>query len=205
LSFEFGPGAERAVASVAEPPAPVASPAQEAPPVPQEVAVVPPPSPPPPPDRDGDGVPDAVDNCPDVPGPPENDGCPVYKKIAIKKEKLELREKLFFATDKATLQPASYGVLDEVVQALTENKSLRVQVQGHTDSRGSEHYNQILSQHRAMAVIDYLVAHGIARNRFDSKGFAFSAPNATNETSKGRATNRHVEFMTLNIIDRGTR
>ena len=196
LSFEFGPRVERAVASLPEPPPAVAAPTPEAPPVPQKIAIVSPP-----PDRDGDGVPDAVDNCPDVPGPAENGGCPLYKKIVVKREKLELKEKLFFDYDKARIKPISYPVLDEVVQALAENKSFRIHVQGHTDSKGLEHYNQVLSQSRANAVVEYLVSRGIAKERLESTGFAFSAPIATNETAEGRAANRRVEFMTVNNRD----
>src|SRR6185295_2533055 len=111
------------------------------------------------PDRDGDDVPDKVDHCPDVAGPTDNWGCPAYKKIVVQKDKLELKEKLYFAWNQATLQDASFPVLDEVVQALKDNKGFRVQVEGHTSSEGTEDHNQTLSEQRAGAVLDYLAAH----------------------------------------------
>lgn len=154
------------------------------------------------PDRDADGLPDSVDRCPDVPGPTDNWGCRQFQKIVVKPDKLELKEKLYFAWDQATLQEVSYPVLDEVVQALNDNKSFRVQVEGHSSSDGPNDHNQSLSEQRAQAVLDYLVAHGIAKERLGSKGFSSSVPMATNATAEGRESNRRVEFVvTFNILD----
>ena len=68
------------------------------------------------PDRDHDGLPDAYDSCPDVPGPIENGGCPVYKKVIVRPDRLELREKIMFAFDRADIELESLPLLDEVVQ-----------------------------------------------------------------------------------------
>jgi outer membrane protein OmpA-like peptidoglycan-associated protein len=152
------------------------------------------------PDRDHDGIPDNVDHCPDVAGPMDNWGCPPYKKLVIKKDKLELKEKLYFAWDQAVLQEVSFPVLDEVVQALNDNKGFRVQVEGHASSEGADDHNQTLSEKRAEAVLDYLAAHGIARDRLVSKGFGSSVPLDTNETIAGRENNRRVEFVVHFII-----
>jgi outer membrane protein OmpA-like peptidoglycan-associated protein len=152
------------------------------------------------PDRDLDGIPDNVDHCPDVAGPMDNWGCPVYKKLVIKKDKLELKEKLYFAWDQAVLQEDSFPVLDEVVQALNDNKGFRVQVEGHASSEGADDHNQTLSEKRAEAVLDYLTAHGIAKERLVSKGFGSSVPLDTNETIAGRENNRRVEFVVHFII-----
>jgi outer membrane protein OmpA-like peptidoglycan-associated protein len=157
------------------------------------------------PDRDRDGIPDSVDRCPDVVGTMDNFGCRQYEKIVVKPDKLELKEKLYFAWDAATLQEESYPVLDEVVEALNENKSFRVQVEGHSSSDGSDDHNQKLSEQRAQAVLDYLVAHGVDKQRLDSKGFSSSVPIDTNETPGGRENNRRVEFVVnFNIIDGGS-
>lgn len=147
------------------------------------------------PDRDRDGVPDQVDRCPDVAGTTGSFGCRDYEKLVVKPDKLELKEKLYFAWDQATIQNESFPVLDEVVQALKDNEQLRVQVEGHSSSDGTDEHNQSLSSRRADAVVDYLVAHGIAKERLHSKGFSSSAPNDTNATAAGRENNRRVEFV----------
>jgi outer membrane protein OmpA-like peptidoglycan-associated protein len=178
LSVDVGPGERRRPVA-----APVAAPA----PVPCS-------------DRDGDGVCDAVDRCPDVAGPADNFGCPVYEKLVVQPDKLELKEKLYFDWDKATLQAVSYPLLDEVVLALKQNVTFKVQIEGHASSEGAYDYNQELSEKRAETVLAYLVAHGIATERLVSKGFSSSVPVATNTTEAGREANRRVEFVVHFII-----
>ena len=152
------------------------------------------------PDRDNDGIPDNVDRCPDVAGPMDNWGCPAYQRLVVKRDKLELKERIYFAWDQAILQDVSFPVLDEVAQALKDNKGFRVQVEGHTSSEGADDHNQTLSEKRAGAVVDYLVAHGIGRERLVSTGFASSVPADTNTTIAGRENNRRVEFVVHFII-----
>ena len=154
-------------------------------------------------DRDGDTVPDSVDHCPDVAGPMEGLGCPEYKKIIVKRDKLELKEKLFFAWNQAVLQEVSFPVLDEVVQALKENKGFKVQIEGHTSSEGEDEHNQTLSEQRARTVLDYLSAHGIEKDRLSSKGFGASVPLDSNATAAGREKNRRVEFVVNFVITDG--
>ncbi len=156
------------------------------------------------PDRDGDGIPDSVDRCPDVAGTADFYGCPPYQRIVVKADKLELKEKIQFAWDQATIQGDSSPVLDEVVRALQDNKGFRVEVEGHTSSEGGDDHNQTLSNQRAQAVLDYLAAHGIDRSRLTSRGFASSVPIDTNATPAGRENNRRVEFVVhFNILDKG--
>ena len=157
-------------------------------------------TPPPPSDRDGDTVIDTSDNCPDVAGLVENFGCPPYEKVIVKREKLEVKEKIAFAWDSAKIEPASYPALDEVVRALQDNRGFKVQVDGHASSDGNDAHNQTLSEQRAKAVLDYLVAKGVAKDRLVSKGFSSSQPNQTNTTSAGRESNRRVEFIVEFII-----
>jgi len=154
-------------------------------------------------DRDKDGILDNIDRCPSVVGPADSWGCPVYQKLVIKKDKLELKEKLYFAWDQATLQEESYPALDEVVQALKDNPEFRVQVEGHSSSEGGDDHNQTLSEKRASAVVAYLASHGIAEERLASKGFASSVPTDTNETVVGRENNRRVEFVVYFTILEG--
>jgi len=191
LSLAFGEGAKRPVEREAALPAEVRTVVQES------VSC---------PDRDADGVPDNVDRCPDVAGPWENHGCPPYKKLVVQPDKLELKEKLYFDWDKATIQPESHPALDEVVQALKDNKGFKVQVQGHTSSEGSATHNQALSEGRAEAVLDYLASHGVAKNRLSSKGFAATVPADTNTTVAGREKNRRVEFVVhFKIVNDGSK
>lgn len=158
------------------------------------------------PDRDQDGMPDSVDRCPDVAGTIDNWGCPSYSKLVVQRDKLELKEKLYFAWDQATLQEVSFPVLDEVVRALNDNRGFRVQVEGHASSEGADDHNQLLSERRADAVLNYLVSHGIERSRLASKGLGSSVPRDTNETLTGRENNRRVEFVVyFLILDNGSR
>lgn len=157
------------------------------------------------PDRDNDSVPDNVDHCVEVVGPMDNWGCPVYEKLVVKQDKLELKEKLYFAWDQAIIQDVSFPVLDEVVRALKDNKNFRVQVEGHTSSEGLDDHNQTLSEQRAQAVLDYLASHGVDKERLSSKGFSSAIPLDTNETVEGRENNRRVEFVVhFTILNKGT-
>lgn len=151
-------------------------------------------------DRDKDGVPDVVDRCPDVVGTADGYGCPEYKKVVVKQDRLELKEKIQFAWDEARLEDDSRSLLDEVAKALKENKGFRVQIEGHASSEGEDDHNQSLSEHRAAAVLDYLAAHGVARDRMASKGFSSSVPIDSNATAAGRESNRRVEFVVHFIL-----
>lgn len=154
----------------------------------------------PPTDRDGDTVIDPDDNCPDVAGVVTNAGCPVYEKVVVKPDKLELKEKIVFKWDSASLEDASYPLLDDVVKALKDNPGFKVQVEGHASSDGNYDYNQALSERRATAVLDYLIAHGVAADRVVSKGFGSDTPSGANTTVAGRESNRRVEFIVSFII-----
>jgi outer membrane protein OmpA-like peptidoglycan-associated protein len=157
-------------------------------------------------DGDQDGVPDHMDRCPDVAGAVDNWGCPAYRQIVVQRDKLQLKEKLYFAWDQAILQAESFPVLDEVVKALHENKGFRVQIEGHASSEGADDHNQTLSEKRADAVLDYLVVHGIDRGRLFSKGFGSSIPFDTNTTVAGRESNRRVEFVVyFTILPEGSK
>jgi outer membrane protein OmpA-like peptidoglycan-associated protein len=152
------------------------------------------------PDRDGDGVPDDVDACPDMRGPASNAGCPIYEKVIVKPDKLELREKIQFAWDQAVIERVSYPALDEVAKALQDNRGFRVAIEGHASSEGSDEHNQSLSNRRAEAVLEYVANQGVARDRLVSKGFSSSRPTESNDTRSGREANRRVEFVVHFII-----
>ena len=151
-------------------------------------------------DRDGDGVPDDVDNCPDIRGPASNAGCPVYEKIIVKRDKLELKEKIQFAWNDSVIEAVSYPALAEVAKALQDNPAFRVAIEGHASSEGADDHNQSLSSRRAEAVLEYVASHGVARDRLLSKGFSSSRPIESNSSESGRVANRRVEFVVHFII-----
>lgn len=190
LSFEVGTRLSRPVPVTPAPLCPVALAAQ----CPVAVAVVARP------DRDGDGVPDDIDQCPDVPGPASNNGCPIYEKVVVKPDRLELREKIQFAWNSGELDPVSYPLLDEVAKALQDNKGFRVAIEGNASSEGGDEHNQVLSARRGQSVLDYLARRGIARDRLVSHGFGSSRPIESNSTESGREANRRVDFVVHFII-----
>ncbi len=100
-----------------------------------------------------------------------------------------------FDFDRATLRPEGRRVVDEAVAVLKAESDVRVSVEGHTDSVGSDAYNEDLSQRRADAVRDYMVEQGIAASRITTRGWGESKPIASNDTAEGRAQNRRVEII----------
>src|SRR6185369_11793204 len=147
-------------------------------------------------DNDKDGVLDAADKCPNDPGPPDNDGCPKkYTHIVVTQEKIELKQKIFFDTDKATIQPRSFQLLDEIGNVLKTRPTMTVRIEGHTDSRGTRKHNMTLSAARAESVRQHLVGLGIDSSRMDPKGYGPDQPIETNKTAAGREKNRRVEFF----------
>ncbi len=105
---------------------------------------------------------------------------------------------MLFATGRAGIEPQSHGLLDQVAAVLLSHPDLLlVQVEGHTDDRGSALYNFALSQARAEAVRAYLVSKGVPAERLRTAGFGQARPIATNATREGRAANRRVAFTVL--------
>lgn len=104
---------------------------------------------------------------------------------------------IFFEFDKATLLPQSYVELDRLYKLLIEVPTIKIEISGHTDSKGSATYNQSLSERRAKTVVEYLVARGIGMDRLTYKGYGLTQPIATNDTEEGRALNRRTEFKII--------
>jgi len=154
------------------------------------------------PDNDADGILDVDDRCPMQPenmnGHLDGDGCPdvKLKLVEVKRDvgKIEIKQKVFFATGKARIRSRSYELLNEVAQAMVGFPTLNVMVEGHTDSVGRSTTNLRLSQRRADAVRDYLIGQGVAPDRLTAVGFGEEKPIETNRTKRGREVNRRVEF-----------
>lgn len=101
---------------------------------------------------------------------------------------------IFFDFDKADLKPESIPELNKLVNLLNDYPVIRVEVGAHTDARGSDDYNQALSERRAQSVVTWLIGQGISAGRLVSRGYGETKPVADNETDEGRALNRRVEF-----------
>ena len=152
------------------------------------------------PDNDQDRIPDVTDQCPNQPedydGDADEDGCPdIYKTIVVRDDRIELKQTVHFATGKDRILPKSFPLLNEVALALRDLPTIKVRIEGHTDSRGSGRYNQDLSTRRAASVRRYLIARGIEPARMQSEGYGEDRPIEDNRTADGRAANRRVEFV----------
>jgi outer membrane protein OmpA-like peptidoglycan-associated protein len=147
-------------------------------------------------DSDGDGVFDGIDQCPGTrAGAQVNSvGCEVLFEEG--RDTLVLQD-INFEFDSFELTAESKKILDSVSESLRHFEDARVEVAGHTDSRGSESYNLKLSQSRADAVRSYLISNGIGEGRLVAKGYGESASIADNSTEEGRAENRRVELKKL--------
>lgn len=106
---------------------------------------------------------------------------------------------IFFDFSKATLRPESTNELQRLVKLLNDVPTMKIEISGHTDSKGSAEYNQSLSDNRSKAVVEYLVKAGIAADRLIAKGYGKDQPIATNETEEGRQLNRRTEFKILKM------
>ena len=106
---------------------------------------------------------------------------------------------IFFEFDKSTILQQSFFELMRLITLLNTYPDMQIEVGGHTDSKGSDSYNQRLSESRAKAVADYLISKGISERRLQYRGYGKSKPIDTNETEEGRAKNRRVEFKIMSM------
>jgi OmpA-OmpF porin, OOP family len=132
------------------------------------------PPPPPPPSRP----------APPPPPPPP----------APRAERTIILDNVLFDFDKTAIKPDGAKVLDRLIAFLKENRDSKVELEGHTDSVGTDQYNQGLSERRAASVRDYVVKGGVDQGRLSMRGFGESKPIADNKTADGRAKNRRVEI-----------
>lgn len=117
-------------------------------------------------------------------------------------DKIEIGKKMtlkniFFDFDKATLKKQSFIELNHVAQFMRENPTVRIELSGHTDYKGSDEYNMTLSTDRAKAALEYLAKKGVPRSRMEYKGYGKTQPIADNKTEEGRAINRRTEIMII--------
>ncbi len=129
---------------------------------------------------------DEADKCPGTAAGVKVDsvGCPMEQTL-----------KLLFDFDSAELRPESITELERVVKFMGDVPFAKAMVEGHTDSKGSDDYNQKLSDRRAKSVFDYLTSRGVDPSRLSSVGKGESAPIADNATDEGRQENRRVMLI----------
>ncbi|MGY4535200.1 OOP family OmpA-OmpF porin [Pseudomonas sp. TE3786] len=162
-------------------------------------------------DDDSDGVHDRRDVCADTPAntPVNNSGCPLPQypaaapppppepeQPAVQNETIVLSDAgdVLFAFDSAELSESAKSALVEIGKRLSGASLVSVQVAGHTDSKGSDAYNQKLSERRAQSVSTFLTSQGIPASKLSVVGYGESQPVADNNTDGGRAQNRRVEL-----------
>jgi OmpA-OmpF porin, OOP family len=174
--------------------------------VPEAPPPPPPPPPPPDPDRDRDGIANEDDHCPDDAGPatgdPATHGCP---RVYVAADRVVINEQPRFGLNRAVILPESAPLLMEVAAVIEAHPELvRIEVQGHTDDRGSDALNGMLSRRRAESIRAWLIGRGIAASRLEARGYGRTRPLVDNHTPAGRAMNRRVEFVVLERTPPGT-
>jgi outer membrane protein OmpA-like peptidoglycan-associated protein/tetratricopeptide (TPR) repeat protein len=115
----------------------------------------------------------------------------------IEKDASIVLKNIFFDVNKFDLKPASQAELDKLVQLLTENPTVKIEIGGHTDNVGKPNDNLVLSNNRAKAVVNYLISKNIAAARLISKGYGATKPIADNKTEQGKAQNRRTEVKVI--------
>jgi outer membrane protein OmpA-like peptidoglycan-associated protein len=121
---------------------------------------------------------------------------PKLTMVEVQKEEIKITRKIHFATAKAKIKPASFPLMNEIASVFKSYPEIKlVEIQGHTDSRGSDKYNQGLSERRANSVRNWLISNGVEPERMEAKGYGESMPIDSNRTRSGRAANRRVQFM----------
>jgi len=151
-------------------------------------------------DTDRDGVPDSRDACPDTPSTHRVDsrGCSIPVQ-----EVARITLNVQFDFDQSVVRPEYNDEIQEVADFLRQYPDTVASLEGHTDSMGTDEYNQSLSQRRVDAVRQVLISQfGIAANRVRAQGFGEARPVGSNDTAAGRAQNRRVESVITTTFER---
>lgn len=112
---------------------------------------------------------------------------------------VNLPDGVTFAVDSSAISPSFRATLDQIAASMNQYPDSLIDVYGHTDSTGSDAYNQALSERRARAVADYLIMRGVSSARIRSQGFGETQPVASNDTPEGRSRNRRVEIKIVPV------
>ncbi len=160
------------------------------------------------PDNDGDRILDVDDECPRVDGEPaedtketyntidDDDGCPDRGPVSVGEGVIVTLKKIHFEYNSAVIKKQSFDILHAVAMTIDTNPGIQlIEVQGHTDERGSRMYNQDLSQRRAEAVVEFLTNDGVAAKRLIAIGYGEDEPKMQGHNEQAWAANRRVEFI----------
>lgn len=150
------------------------------------------------PDADKDGVPDSRDNCPDTPSnyAVDADGCPIPMEEMARVELM-----VNFDFDRSEVKSEYFSEIKEVVDFMMQFPDIDIELEGHTDSRGTEVYNIDLSDRRVAAVRQVMIDRfNVQASRVSSRGFGESQPIASNDSDAGRADNRRVMTVIINTV-----
>jgi len=121
---------------------------------------------------------------------------PVPTKVVVTRDRIDLKDKIFFDTGKASIQKRSYDLLDDAVQILVDYPEIqKLRIEGHTDSRGSDSFNKDLSQRRADSVMQYFIDKGVDASRLSAIGYGEEKPLDPAKTREAYAKNRRVDFF----------
>jgi OmpA-OmpF porin, OOP family len=152
------------------------------------------------PNNDKDGFADLEDMCPNEPGDDtaaETKGCPKVPQLVVVTDKeVKITKQIHFEFDKDKIRPESFAIIDAVADVLRKFPDMKLEIQGHTDNKGSAYYNKNLSDRRAKAVMKYLTTKAkIPKTRLTAKGYGAERPIVDNDTAINRALNRRVQFI----------
>jgi outer membrane protein OmpA-like peptidoglycan-associated protein len=150
-------------------------------------------------DNDKDGIPDKEDLCPNEPetvnGYADDDGCPDAEQIRVLGDKIVLDDRVHFMVNSQIIRGISYPLLERLARLINQHPEYtHIEVQGHTDERGPDWFNDKLSQDRANAVLEFLVSRSVKRDRLSAKGFGKSKPLVDRTSEYAWYMNRRVEF-----------
>ena len=161
-------------------------------------------------DNDKDGIPDTEDLCPNEPetqnGYADHDGCPDEEQVRVVGDKIVLDERVHFRTNNAMIRRLSFSLLERLVKLLQDHPEyVHIHIEGHADQRGTEKFNQQLSADRAESVMNFLIDHGVARERLSFEGFGSSRPLVDSKDPRAYYLNRRVEFRVTRETDAETK
>jgi outer membrane protein OmpA-like peptidoglycan-associated protein len=150
-------------------------------------------------DNDHDGIPDKDDLCPNEPetknGYADEDGCPDSELIRVVGDKILLDDRVHFMINSRIIRTISYPLLTRLAVLINDHPEyIHIEVQGHTDERGTDSFNEQLSQSRADSVMEFLVARGVLADRLSAKGYSKSKPFVDKRNEYAYYMNRRVEF-----------
>ncbi|MDP2118770.1 MAG: OmpA family protein [Hoeflea sp.] len=143
------------------------------------------------------GLPEGFSAEPEIEVAAVPDGVLAAEACQAELDRLAVQNTVLFETGAASIRDHSYGFLDRIAFAARQCGQARLEISGHTDSDGSEADNLALSQRRAEAVLDFMIAAGVPAERMDATGYGESRPVASNDTDAGKAANRRIEFRVL--------